>query len=136
MKTFLWALIAFLLYYIPNIGSFIAVIPAVLFSIVQLEFSGVVWTTIAFVLVNVVVGSVIEPKVMGKKQGLSTFVVFLSLLFWGFLLGTVGMFLSIPITMSIKIILEQNPKTLWMAILLGSQMETETLLNKKVVQEL
>lgn len=125
----LWALIAFLLNYIPNIGSFIAAAPAVLFAIVQMGFSGFLWTSIVFVVVNIVVGSVLEPKIMGHGMGLSTFVVFLSLIFFGFFLGTVGMFLSVPLTMTIKIMLEQNTDTRWLAIILGTKREAEAILN-------
>ena len=127
----IWALIAFLLNYIPNIGSIIAAIPAVLFAAVQLGFGGVFWTTGVFIAVNMVIGNVVEPKMMGKGMGLSTFVVFLSLIFWGFILGTVGMFLSVPLTMAIKIILEQNPKTKWIAIFLGTQGEAQLILDKE-----
>jgi len=127
----IWALIAFLLNYIPNIGSIIAAIPAVLFAMLQLGFGGVIWTTGVFVAVNMVIGNIVEPKMMGKGMGLSTFVVFVSLIFWGFILGTVGMFLSVPLTMAIKIMLEQNPKTEWIAIFLGTQGEAQAILDKK-----
>ena len=127
----IWALIAFLLNYIPNIGSIIAAVPAVLFALVQLGFGGVIWTTGVFVAVNMVIGNVVEPKMMGKGMGLSTFVVFVSLIFWGFMLGTVGMFLSVPLTMAFKIMLEQNPRTKWMAILLGTQGEAQVILDKE-----
>ena len=127
----IWALIAFLLNYIPNIGSIIAAIPAVLFTLVQLGLGGVIWTTAVFVLVNLIIGSVVEPKIMGKGLGLSTFVVFVSLIFWGFILGTVGMFLSVPLTMAIKIVLEKNPKTKWMAILLGTENEAQIIIAKR-----
>ncbi len=126
----IWALIAFLFNYIPNIGSIIAAVPAVLFASVQLGFGGVIWTTGVFVAVNMIIGNMVEPKMMGKGMGLSTFIVFVSLIFWGFVLGTVGMFLSVPLTMAIKIMLEQNPKTVWMAILLGTREEALSILDK------
>lgn len=127
----IWGLVAFLFNYIPNIGSIIAAIPAILFALVQMGLGGVVWTAIVFVAVNMIIGSAVEPKMMGKGMGLSTFVVFLSLIFWGFILGTVGMFLSIPLTMTIKIMLEQNPNTRWFAIILGTQSDAEALLDEK-----
>ena len=130
----LWALIAGLMNYIPNIGSIIAAVPAVLFALVQLGLGGALWTLGSFLLVNNVLGNFIEPRIMGKGLGLSTLVVFLSLLFWGFLLGTVGMFLSVPLTMTIKIILEQNRKTKWIAILLGTPAEAKIHLQHKEQQ--
>ncbi len=127
----LWGLIAFLLNYIPTIGSFIAAIPAVLFALVDLEAGGVIWTIIIFATVNIVIGSLAEPKVMGKGLGLSTFIVFAGLIFWGFILGTVGMFLSVPLTMAIKIILEQNNNTKWIAVILGTKEDAVTIIDEK-----
>lgn len=124
----IWALIAFLLNYIPNIGSIIAAIPAVLFALIQLGFMGAMWTSIIFLVANMLVGSVVEPKMMGKGMGLSTFVVFASLIFWGFVMGTVGMFLSVPLTMAIKIMLEQNPETKWIAVILGTQEDAQEII--------
>jgi len=131
----LWALIAALLNYIPNIGSIIAAIPAVLFALVQLGLGSALWTLASFMLVNNVLGNFVEPRVMGRGLGLSTMVVFLSLLFWGFILGTVGMFLSVPITMAIKIIMEQNEKTHWIAILLGTPNEAKIYLRHRELLE-
>ena len=125
----IWALIAFLLNFIPNIGSILAAFPAILFALVQLGGGGAFWTMIIFIAVNMIVGNVVEPKVMGQGLGLSTYIVFISLIFWGFVLGVVGMFLSVPLTMAIKIILEQNPKTKWIALVLGTQEEAENELN-------
>jgi len=127
----LWALIAGLMNYIPNIGSIIAAVPAVLFALVQLGLGGAVWTLASFMIVNNVLGNFIEPRIMGKGLGLSTLVVFLSLIFWGFIFGPVGMFLSVPFTMTIKIILEQNVKTKWFAIILGTPAEAKTYLEQK-----
>jgi AI-2 transport protein TqsA len=124
----LWALIAALMNYIPNIGSIIAAVPAVLFALIQLGLGGAIWTLGSFMIVNNVLGNFIEPRIMGKGLGLSTLVVFLSLLFWGFIFGTVGMFLSVPFTMAIKIILEQNEKTRWIALILGTPAEAESYL--------
>jgi AI-2 transport protein TqsA len=130
----LWGLIAFLLNYIPNIGSIIAAIPTVLFALVQLGFAGAGWTLLGYLLVNTFVGNVIEPRMMGREMGLSTLIVFLSLVFWGFILGTVGMFLAVPLTMTFKIILDQYPKTKWISILLGSD-EHALALAQEVVDE-
>jgi AI-2 transport protein TqsA len=121
----LWAIIAGLLNYIPNIGSIIAAVPALLFALVQLGLGSAVWTLVSFMAVNNILGNFIEPRIMGRGLGLSALVVFMSLIFWGFVLGTVGMFLSVPLTITIKIILEQNEKTRWIAILLGTPKDAE-----------
>jgi predicted PurR-regulated permease PerM len=133
----LWALIAALMNYIPNIGSIIAALPAVLFALVQLGFGGALWTLGSFMIVNNVLGNFIEPRIMGKGLGLSTLVVFLSLLFWGFILGPVGMFLSVPFTMTIKIILEHNENTKWLSILLGTPDEAKSYLqnNQELIEK-
>ena len=127
----LWGLIAFLLNYIPNIGSIIAAIPAVMFTWIQLGFAHAVWAMIIFAVVNLLIGYMIEPKVMGKGMGLSTLVVFLSLIIWGYVLGIVGMFLSVPLTMTIKIILEYNESTRPLAALLGTDEDAKALIEEK-----
>lgn len=116
----LWGLLAFLLNYVPNIGSIIAAIPAVLLALVQLGPPSALLTAAGYAAVNIIVGSIIEPRFMGKGLGLSTLVVFLSLIFWGWALGMVGMLLSVPLTMIFKIALESSPETRWIAVLLGS----------------
>jgi predicted PurR-regulated permease PerM len=131
----LWALIAGLMNYIPNIGSVIATIPTVLFALVELGLGGALWTLGASLLIHNILGNFIEPRIMGKGLGLSTLVVFLSLIFWGFVLGMAGMFLSVPFTMTIKIILEKNEKTKWIAILLGTPDEAKTYLENKELTE-
>jgi predicted PurR-regulated permease PerM len=116
----LWSVLAFLLNYIPNIGSIIAAVPAVLLAFVQLGPASAGFTALGFVASNMVMGNVVEPRYMGRGLGLSTLVVFLSLIFWGWLLGTVGMLLSVPLTMIVKIALESSPDTRWIALLLAS----------------
>ena len=132
----LWALLTGLMNYIPNIGSIIATIPAFLFAMVQLGLGGAIWTLASFVVIHNVFGNFVEPKLMGKGLDLSALVVILSLLFWGFLLGPVGMFLATPFTLTIKIIMEQKEKTRWIAILLGTPDEAKTYLeNKELLNE-
>ena len=118
--AFLWAVLAFMLNFIPNIGSIIAAVPAVLITLVQYGFVSAFLVVGVYFGVNIIIGSILEPKIMGKGLGLSTLVVFLSLLFWGWLLGIVGMLLSIPLTIMAKITFDANKNTQWISILLGS----------------
>ncbi len=120
----LWGVIAFLLNYVPNIGSIIAAVPAILLAVVQLGVFPALIIAGLYIVVNLVMGSAIEPRLMGQKLGLSALVVFISLVFWGWILGPVGMLLSVPLTMIVKIALEVNESTRWLAILLGSDVPT------------
>tara|TARA_B100000519_G_scaffold3374_4_gene3361 strand:+ start:2430 stop:3467 length:1038 start_codon:yes stop_codon:yes gene_type:complete len=122
----LWAVLAFMLNFIPNIGSIIAALPAVLIAFVQYGLASAGFVALAFVLVNTIMGNMVEPRLMGRGMGLSTLVVFLSLIFWGWLLGTVGMLLSVPLTMVVKIALESRDETKWLAVLLSSEGEKTT----------
>ncbi|WP_429885813.1 AI-2E family transporter [Geoalkalibacter halelectricus] len=117
----LWGLLAFLLNYVPNIGSIIAALPAVLLAFIQFGGLRALIVAAGYILINIVFGNLIEPKVMGRGLGLSTLVVFLSLVFWGWILGPVGMLLSVPLTMTVKIALESGPDTRWIAVLLGEE---------------
>jgi|GEM_PF-6607009 len=78
------------------------------------------------VAVNLVVGNWLEPRFMGRGLGLSTLVVFISLVFWGWIFGPVGMFLSTPLTMLVKIALESDPRSRWLAVLLSAQAPADT----------
>ncbi len=127
----MWGVFAFLLNYIPNIGSIIAAVPAVLLALIQLGPLAAGISALGFLIVNILVGSVIEPKVMGQGTGLSVLVVFLSLAFWGWVLGPVGMLLSVPLTMAVKIALSNRDSTKWLSILLGSNKEASRLLKGK-----
>lgn len=115
----LWGLLAFLLNYIPTIGSILAAIPAVLVTLVEVNVGASLWVMLVFVMVNIAIGNFIEPRFLGRGLGISTLVVLLSLLFWGWVLGPAGMFLAVPLTMSVKIALDANPRTRWIAVLLS-----------------
>ncbi|OUS17680.1 hypothetical protein A9Q88_02700 [Gammaproteobacteria bacterium 50_400_T64] len=116
----MWALLAFLLNFVPTIGSFLAAVPAVLLSLIQLGPSQAGVLAVAYVVINLVIGNVVEPRWMGKDLNLSPLVVFLSLVFWGWILGPVGMLLSIPLTILVKIALESDSDTVWIGVMLGS----------------
>lgn len=115
----LWGLLAFLFNFVPQIGSILAAIPAVVLALAEQGVATALVTAIGYLVINCVISYVIEPRVMGQGLGLSTAVVFLSLVFWGWVLGPGGMFLSAPLTMVLKIVLEDFDETRGLAILLG-----------------
>ena len=115
----LWGFLAFALNFIPNIGSILAAVPAVLLAFIQIGVLKALIVGGGYFVINVVMGSVIEPRFMGKSLGLSTLVVFLSLIFWGWVLGPVGMLLSVPLTITAKIALDTREDARWLSLLLG-----------------
>ena len=116
----LWGLLAFLFNFIPNVGSVIAAIPAVLIAWLDLTAMPAVACAIGFLVVNVAIGNFIEPRLMGKGLGLSPLVVFCSMVFWGWVLGPVGMLLSVPLTMTARIAFDGFDDTKWLSILMGN----------------
>jgi len=117
----LWGVLAFLLNYIPNIGSIIAAVPPMSLAVLQLSVPEAGLIGLGYFVINIVMGNIVEPRYLGKGLGLSTLVIFLSLIFWGWLLGSVGMLLSVPLTMIIKIGLENSEEGRWFAILLSGE---------------
>jgi len=122
----LWGLLAFLLNFVPNIGSIIAAIPAVLLALVQIGPGVAVLATLGYMAVNIGIGNFLEPRLLGRGLGLSTLVIFLSLLFWNFILGPIGMLLSVPLTMMLKIALERSDETRWIAVLLSAHVREDS----------
>jgi predicted PurR-regulated permease PerM len=105
--AFIWGLLTFLLNFIPNIGSIIATIFPITFALVQFDnIVIVIWIALVLLAIQVLIGNVLEPKVVGKSMGISPVVVLFSLIFWGYVWGIVGMVLAVPIAVFIKIILE------------------------------
>jgi len=114
----LWGLVAFLLNFVPNIGSIIAAIPAVLLALLMNGASVAMLTVVGYVVVNNTIGNVVEPRVMGQGLGLRMLVVFISLVFWGWVFGPVGMLLAVPLTMTLKIMLNGYEQTRPLALLM------------------
>ena len=127
----LWAMLAFLLNYIPTIGSIIAAVPAILLALVQLGPAAAGATAIGFAAINVVFGNAIEPRLLGYGVGISPLIVFVGLVFWGWVFGPVGMLLSVPLTMTLKLALESDERSRWIAILIGSERDAQYALNSR-----
>ena len=118
----LWGVIAFMFNFIPTLGSIFAAVPAVLLAVVQpgLGFGSAALIAAGYLAVNVAFGNVIEPTLLGRRLGLSTLVVFVSLVFWGWVWGPVGMLFSVPLTMVVKIALENTADLRWLAVMLDA----------------
>jgi len=116
----LWGTLAFLLNYVPNVGSVIGAIPPFLIALLTVGLGTALLTLLGIALINLTLGYIVEPKLMGRSLRLSTLVVFLSLVFWGWVLGPLGMILSVPLTSLVVIALESYEETRKIAVLLGS----------------
>ena len=121
----LWGFIAFLLNFVPNIGSLLASVPPILLALIQLGPSWALVVAGLYLVLNTVLGSILSPRIMGSHLGLSTLAVFLSLIFWGWLLGPVGMLVAVPLTMALRFITLRSKQTRWFGILLGPAPEND-----------
>tara|TARA_B100000700_G_scaffold316667_1_gene406624 strand:+ start:4786 stop:5832 length:1047 start_codon:yes stop_codon:yes gene_type:complete len=116
----LWGFLTFLFNYVPTIGSFIAAVPPALIALIQLGLLPSIITIIGYITINLTIGSFLEPRFLGRGLGLSTLIVFLSLIFWGWVFGPIGMVLSVPLTTTIKVALSNSEATQWFSILLDA----------------
>lgn len=115
----LWGVIAILFNFVPIVGSIIAAIPAILLSFVTADLTTTLILIVIYIFINVFVSDILEPKLMGKELGLSPLIIFFSFIFWGWVLGIVGMFLAVPLTMTLKIAFNSNKVTKWLSILMS-----------------
>lgn len=130
----LWGMLAFLLNYVPTIGSIIAAVPAILLALIQLGVGEATATAVGFLAINMVFGNFIEPRLMGYGVGISPLIVFTGLVLWGWIFGPVGMLLSVPLSMTLKMALESDDRTRWIAILIGSERDAEHALQKRLAR--
>ena len=112
----LWGILAFVLNYIPVIGSVIAGIPPALLALASLGVWEALLIMAGYFCINILLGSVLEPMLLGRRFGLSTVMVILSVVFWGWLWGIVGTFLAVPLTMMMKVLLEMSDDFRWIAV--------------------
>jgi predicted PurR-regulated permease PerM len=119
----LWGLLTFFLGFIPYIGIIIAAIPAVLVAWAKYGIQGAIIMAVFFIIINTIAESVIFPKLTGKGLQMSVYVVFVSLFVWGWILGPIGFFIGVPMTLVIIKYLENFEETRWIALLMGSDAE-------------
>ena len=117
----LFGVLAFALNYIPVIGSIVAAVPGILLAFIEFGLGTSALTALGYAAINVGVSNGLEPRYLGSGLGLSPLVVIVSVLFWGWVLGPMGMLLSVPLTMSLKIALESDEGTRWLAVLMGGR---------------
>jgi AI-2 transport protein TqsA len=129
------AVVAVLFNFIPIFGNILMAVPAVLIALVQTNWVTALLVTLGYVIVNGVIGNIVEPRLMGRELGLSSVVVLLSLLFWGWVFGLIGLFLSVPLTMVVAAALNASPQTRPTAILLGSEVARSETPDWKLVRE-
>ena len=96
-------------------------------ALLQADVLTAVWVALGYLVINFVIGTIVEPRIAGRHLGLSPLIVFLSLVFWGYILGPVGMFLSVPLTMVVRLVAESSDDTRWISILLSERVyESDT----------
>ena len=118
----LWGFLTFLFNYVPTVGSIIAAVPPALLALIQLGLVSSLLSAAGYIVINISIGSILEPRILGHGLGLSSLVVFVSLLFWGWVFGPVGMVLSVPLTMTIKIALSNSESGKWISTLMDAPM--------------
>lgn len=121
-----WGFLAFILNFIPTVGSILATIPPLLFGLIQFDSTGsIVLLVVLLLIVQIVMGNIVEPKMTGASLSLNTVVVILGLVFWGYLWGVTGMILSVPLLVLTKVILSQFPDASLLVRLMGSRPEED-----------
>lgn len=115
----LWGLVAFLFNYVPAIGSIVAGIPPVLLALILYGFWPAVGVLVCYLVINITIGNFIEPMLLGERFGLSTVIVILSVLVWGYIWGPVGMLLAVPLTMLVKVMLDNSSDFRWISTIMG-----------------
>lgn len=119
--AFLWGVVACVLNYIPTIGSIVAAVPAIIMALLMGGWGNAAIITLCYVAINFAIGNGIEPIFLGRQFGIATSVVLLAVLFWGWVWGPIGMLLAVPITVLIKLALENSRDLSWVATIISDE---------------
>jgi AI-2 transport protein TqsA len=117
----LWGIVAFVLHFIPAVGALFAGILPTLLALVRLSFGDAIGIAAGFLAINFTIGNFIEPALMGRRFGVSTLVIVLSVWFWGWMWHGVGAFLAVPLTIMIKVVLENSDEFRWVAVAMSKK---------------
>ncbi|MCB1209029.1 MAG: AI-2E family transporter [Verrucomicrobiales bacterium] len=117
----LWGLVAFVFNFIPAVGSIVAALPPVLVALIQSGPGSAVGVMIGYLAINFSLGNFLEPTLLGRRFGVSSLVIVLSVLFWGWLWGIVGMFLAVPLTMLLKMMLDHSEEFRWLSVAMSKK---------------
>ena len=117
----LWGIVAFLLNFIPAVGSLLAGIPPVLVALVQYGPGSAFGVMLGYLAINMALGTFLEPTLLGRRFGASPLVIILSVIFWGWMWGGVGMFLAVPLTMMVKMMLDHSKEFQWLSVAMAKK---------------
>lgn len=129
----LWGILAFFLNFIPVIGSIIAGVPPTILAMLVADFPSALLIAGGYLLINNFLGNFLEPMLVGRRFGISTLVIIISVVFWGWLWGPIGMLLAVPLTMVLKVILESSDEFRWIGIAISSKQDPGTA-EKKLLE--
>lgn len=115
----LWGVVGFLFNFVPFFGSIVASVPGIIFALFKGDLTIFLSVSLLYLAINVTISNIVEPKIMGDGLGLSVSLIFFSLIFWGYILGVAGMFLAVPITMTIKMASDSMKSTKWLGLILS-----------------
>ncbi len=131
----LWGILAFALNYIPAIGSIIAGIPPVILALLIHDVKHAIAVACGYLLINGFLGNFLEPALLGRRFGLSTVVVVISVLFWGFIWGPVGMLLAVPLTMLVKVGLDNSYELRWLGVAISQGKNQDSEQERQIIKE-
>ncbi len=117
----LWGILAFFFNFIPVVGSIVAGVPPTILALFVAGLPNAVLVAGGYLLINNFLGNFVEPMLVGRRFGISTLVVVVSVVFWGWLWGPLGMLLAVPLTMVLKVILESSDEFRWIGIAISAE---------------